>query len=114
MFVETQQTKEQKDWNARERNGQDTTTITSAPEESCAQFLWSVLPILMTPLTWTVRNIASRTTIEEFTDEIDEAGCVRQYKFFHLLMRILCFCLVLMNVLHSVAPPSSSLVTTVI
>ena len=42
---------------------------------------------------------------------IDEAGCVRQYNFFHLLMRMLCLCLAPMNLLHSVALPSSSLVT---
>ena len=43
--------------------------------------------------------------------QVDEARFVRQYNFFHLLMRILCLCLVLMNLLLSVAPPSSSFVT---
>ena len=39
---------------------------------------------------------------------------VRQDNFFHLLMRMLCLCLALMNLLHGVAFPSSSLVTMVI
>ena len=42
---------------------------------------------------------------------IDEAGIFRQYNFFHLLMRMLCLCLALVNLLHSVAPPSSSFVS---
>ena len=67
MFVETQQTKEQKELNTRERKGQDATKITSAPTESCIQFLWSVMPISMTSLTWMVKNIPNRNTIEDFT-----------------------------------------------
>ena len=43
-----------------------------------------------------VKNISNRNTIEDFTEEIDEAGFVRQYEFFHLLMRM-CLCLALMN-----------------
>ena len=35
----------------------------------------------------------------------------RQYNFFHLLTRMLCLCLALVNFLLSVAPTSSSLVT---
>ena len=66
---------------------------------------------LMTTLTWMVKNFLNRTTIKEFTEEIDEARFVRQYNFFHLLMRMLCLCLALMNLLHSVALPSSSFVT---
>ena len=85
MFVETQQQKHQNKLNTRKREGQDSTENT-APGESCIQFPWSVMLISMTPLTWMVRNIPNRTTIEDFTDEIDEAGCVRQYNFFHLLM----------------------------
>ena len=65
----------------------------------------------MTALSWTVRNIPNRTTIKDFTEEIDGARFVRQYNLFHLLMRQLCLCLALMNLLHSVALPSSSLVT---
>ena len=106
MFVGTQQTKEQKELNTRERKGQDATNISSVPAESCIQFLWSVMLTSMTALTWMVKNILNRTTIEDFTDEIDEARCVRQYNYFHLLMRLLCLCLSLMNLLHSVAPPS--------
>ena len=52
--------------------------------------------------------------IKDFTEEIDKAGCVRQYNFFHLLMRTLCLCLALVNLLHSVAHPSSSLVNMAI
>ena len=92
MFVGTKQTKEQKELNTRERKGQDATKITSAPAESCIQFLLSVMPTSMTALTWMVINIPNRTTIEEFTEEIDEAGCARQCNFFHLLMRKLCLC----------------------
>ena len=44
----TQQTREQKELNARKREGQDATKITSAPAESCIQFLWAMMPILMT------------------------------------------------------------------
>ena len=86
----TQQTKEQKELNTRERHCQDATKITSAPEESCIQFPWSVVPTSMTALTWMVKNIPNRTTIEDCTDEIIEAGFVRQYDLFHLLMRMLC------------------------
>ena len=68
----------------------------------------------MTALTWMVKNILNRTTIEDFTEEIDEAGCVRQYNFFHLLMRMLCLCLALMNLLLSVACLFSGLVTMAI
>ena len=57
----------------------------------------------MTALAWMVKNIPNRTTIEDFTEEIDEAGCVRQYNFFHLMMRMLCLCLALMKLLHSFA-----------
>ena len=85
MFVGT---REQKELNTREREGHDATKITSAPAESCIQFLWSVIPISMTALTWMVKNISNRNTIEDFTEEIDEAGFVRQYNFFHLLMRM--------------------------
>ena len=105
MFVVTQQQK----LNTRERKGQDATKITSAFADSCIQFLWSAMP--MTALTWMVKNIPNRTTIGDFTEEIDEAGFVRQYNFFHLLMRMLCLCLALMNLLHSVALSSLSLVT---
>ena len=51
-------------------------------------------------------NISNRNTIEDFTEEIDEARFVRQYNFFHLLM-----CLPVMNLLLIVPPPSSSFVT---
>ena len=105
MCVGTQQTKEEKKVNTRERKGQDATKITSPPTDSCTQFLWSVVP--MTALTWTVKNILNRNTIEDFT----EAGCVRQHNFIHLLMKMLCLCLALMNLLLSVATPSSSFVT---
>ena len=111
MFVGTQQTNEQKELNTREREGQDATKITSAPAESHIQIIWSVMPISMTALTWMVESIPNRNTIEDFTEEIDEAGFVRQYNFFHLLMRMLCLCLALMNLLLDVAPRSSSLVT---
>ena len=56
-----------------------------------------------------VRNVPNRTTIKDFTEEIDETRFVRQYNFSPSLMRILCLCLVLLNLLHSVALPSSSL-----
>ena len=69
------------------------------------------MPISMTARTWMVRNIPNRNTIEDFTEEIDEARFVRQYSSLHLLMRMLCLCLALMNLLLCVAPPSSSLVT---
>ena len=114
MFVGTQQIKEQKELNTRERKGQDATKRTSAHAESCIQFPWSVMPTSMTALTCVVKNIPNRTTIEDFTKEIDEARCVRHYNFFHLLVRMLCLRLVLMNLLPSVAPPSSSLVTMAI
>ena len=68
----------------------------------------------MTALSWTVRNIPNRTTIKDFTEEIDGAGFVRQYNLFHLLMRMLCLCLALMNLLKSVARSSASLVTMAI
>ena len=48
------------------------------------------MPILMTTLTWMVRTIPNRNTIEEFTKEIDEAGFVGQQNFFYLPARMLC------------------------
>ena len=69
--------------NTRERKGQDATKITTAFPDSCIQFLWSVMPILMTTLTWMVRTIPNRNTIEDFTKEIDEAGFVGQKNFFY-------------------------------
>ena len=90
MCVRTQQEKEQNELNTRKRKGQDATKITSAFADSYIQFLWSVMPILMTTLTWMVRNIPNRNTIEEFTEEIDGAGFVGQYNSFHMLIRMLC------------------------
>ena len=57
------------------------------------------------------KNIPNRNTIEEFTEEIREAGIVRQYNFLYLPIRMLCLCLALVNLLLSVAHPSSSAVT---
>ena len=45
--------------------------------------------------------------MQEYTEEIDEGRFARQRNFFHLLMRMLCLCLALMNLLPSVAPSSS-------
>ena len=69
------------------------------------------MPISMKALTWMVKNTSNRNTIEDFTEEIDEARFVKQYNFFHLLMRMLCLCLALMTLVLSVAPPSSGFVT---
>ena len=110
MIEGTQQQKEQKKLNTRERKGQDATKITSAPAESYIQCLWSIMPISMTARTW-MKNNSNQTTIEDFTEILDEAGFVRQYNSCHLLMRMLCMCLALMNLLLSVASPSSSFVT---
>ena len=97
MFVGTQQQKKQNILNTRKREGQDATKITSAPEESCIPFPWSVMPISMTALTWMVRHIPNRNTIEDFTEEIDEAELVRQCNFFHMLTRMLNLYLALMK-----------------
>ena len=59
--------------NTRECKGQDAAKMTSAFAHSNIQFLWTVMPILMTTLTWMVKNIHNRNTIEEFTEEIDAA-----------------------------------------
>ena len=87
MFVGTQQTKEQKELNTRERKGQDATKITFAFADSCIQFLWSVLPICDDSADM-VKNAQNRNTVKDFTEEIDEAGFVRQYNFLHLLNHI--------------------------
>ena len=58
-----------------------------------------------------VKNISDRSTVEDFTQEIDEARFVRQYNFLHPLTRMLRLCLALVNLLLSVALPSSSFVT---
>ena len=50
-------------------------------------------------------KISNRNTIEDYTEAIDEAGFVRVYNFFHLLIRMLCLCLALMNLLLSVSAP---------
>ena len=55
------------------------------------------MPIPMTPLTWMVKNIPNRNTMEDFTEEIHEAEYVRRYNFFHLLMKKLYLCLALMK-----------------
>ena len=55
-----------------------------------------------------VSNISNRNTIEDFTEEIDEAELVRQYKSSHRLMKKLHQCLALML---RVAAHSSSLET---
>ena len=79
MFVVTQRTKEQKDLSTLERKGRDAAKTTSASADSCIQnFFWSVMPISMTALTWMVKHIPNRNSIEDFTEEIDEAGFVRQ------------------------------------
>ena len=114
MFLGTEQQKKQNKLNTHEREGQDATKITSAPAESCNQFLWSVMPISMTARTWMVRNIPNRNTIKAFTEEIDETELVIQYNSSHVLMRMLCLCLALMNLLLHVATLSSSLVTMAI
>ena len=93
--------------NTRERKGQDATKITSAFADSCIQFLWSVMPIPMTALTGMVKNTSNRNAI-------DEAGFVRQYNFFHLLIRMLCLCLALMIFLLGVAPFLLAFVTTAV
>ena len=107
----TQQQKKQSKLNTRKRKGQDAAKITSAPAESCIQCPWSVMPISTTALTWMVRNIPNRNTIEDFTEEIDEAEFVRQYNSSHMLMKMLYLCLALMNLLLRVVRHSSSLVT---
>ena len=61
-----------------------------------------------------VGNISNQDTTEDLTEEIDETRIFRQDNFLHLLMRMLCLCLVLMNILHSVAHPSCDLVTMAI
>ena len=58
-----------------------------------------------------VRKFPIETPSRIFTEEIDDAECVRQHNFFHLPTRMLCLCLALTNVLLSVAPLSSSFVT---
>ena len=58
-----------------------------------------------------VRNISNQNTIEDFTEEMDEAEFVRLYNVFHLLTRMLCLCLALMNILPGFAPSSTSFVT---
>ena len=85
MFARTQHTKEQKELTTRERKGQDTA-------ESHNQFLLSSMLIPMIPLTWMVRNISNQNTVKDLTEEIDDAGFVRQYNSSHLLMST-CVCL---------------------
>ena len=64
----------------------------------------------MTTLTWMVRNIPNRNTIEDLTEEIDEARFARQYNSPHSLERLY-LCLALMNLLLGVVLHSSSLAT---
>ena len=101
--------KKQKELDPRWRVGQDATKKMCGSAESCIQFPLSIMP--MSALTWMVKNIPNQTTIEDFTEEINEAEFDREYNFFHLLMRMLCLCLALMNFLQSLALPASSLVT---
>ena len=62
-------------------------------------------------LTWMVRNISNQNTIEDLTEEIDEAGFVRQYNSSNLLMKMLYLSLALIDLLLGVVHHSSSLVT---
>ena len=103
MFAGPQHTMEQKELNTRKRKGQDATKKTSAFADSCIQFLWSMMPIPTTARTWIVKNTPNRNTIEKFTEEIDEAGFVRQYYFFYLV-RMLCLCLAIMYFAQCCAP----------
>ena len=88
---------EQKYFNTPGRKDQDTTKKTSALADSCTQFLWLLMPSSMTALTWMVKSIHSRNTIEDFIEEIDEAEFVRKYNSSHLLLQKLYLCLALMN-----------------
>ena len=72
------------------------------------------MPISMTALTWMVKSIPNRNTIEDFTEEIDEAGFVRRYNCSNLLMTKLYLSLALINLLLGVVHHSSSLVTMAI
>ena len=65
----------------------------------------------MTTLTWIVRDISNQNTIEDFTEEIDEAEFVRQYNSFYLLEKKVCLCVALLNLLLEFVSHSSSLVT---
>ena len=106
MFAGTQQTEEQKELNTRVSvRARILLKITSAFADSCIQFLWSVMPIPMTTLTWMRKNTPTRNTIEDFTAEIDEARFVGQYNFFFLLMRMLSLCLALMNLFVQCCAP---------
>ena len=59
MSAGTQLTREQKELNTREREGRDATKMASAFAESCIQFLWSVMPVLMI-LMWMMRKKSQR------------------------------------------------------
>ena len=58
-----------------------------------------------------VRNISNQNTIEDFTEEIDEAELVRQYNSSHLLMKTLYLCMTLMDLLLGFVLHSFCLVT---
>ena len=60
--------------------------------------------IWMTAFTWMVRNIPNLNTIEDFTEEIDEAEFVTQYNSSYMLMNMLYLCVALMNLVLGVAP----------
>ena len=48
------------------------------------------MSILMTTLTWMVKNIHNRNTTEEFTEEIDAARFEGQKNFFYLPISRIC------------------------
>ena len=56
------------------------------------------MPISMTALTWMVRRMPNRNTIDVFTNEIDESGFVR-LQFLSLADQKLHLCMALMNML---------------
>ena len=113
MFVGTQQTREPKELNwmhvsVRARMQRKSRLL---PQSHASNFFGQWYRFQWQRWRGWWNNIHHRNKVEESTEEIDEAGVVRQYNFFHLPMRMLCLCLALMNFLLSVVPPSSSFVT---
>ena len=114
MLAGTEHTKEQKELNTRERKGPG-----CHENNVCSRRL--IHPISLVSDADSDDNTdedgeknPNRNTIEEFTEEIDEAGFVGQCNFLHLPIRLLCLCLALMSFLLGVALPSPCLVTVAV
>ena len=110
MFLRTQQQKKKKGIGPTLAYGPGCYEKMCGSAETCIQFLLSIMT--MSALTWMVKNIPNRTTIEDISQRTSMKQNLSDSTIsFICMMRMLCLFLALMIFLQSLALPSSSLVT---